>query len=468
MTELQNSSIASALTRRRLHFIGIGGSGMAPLAEIAFRLGFQVSGSDSSPSRSVQILQELGIPVVIGHSSENLKTEEKPTVIYSSAIKASNSEFQKAQSQHFPLMHRSDLLHHFLSLKPNSITVAGTNGKSTTSAMIAYCLHQLAKAPLSIIGAQLKDFESLSLCGEGDYSLAEADESDGTFLKYRPSVGVLTSIDLDHMDYYRDHEHIFETFKHYIKNIHNNGYAILNTDDPHCALIAKDLKKNKITYGFNPLADIQGDDCISKDGETYFSVKFFGKNYKSRIKTIGKHNVENALAAIATGQALGFQIGETVDALGNFSGVKRRLELIYKSSELAIYDDYAHNPTKIKSVVNAVRTSYLRSNLIVIFQPHRYSRIKTLYNNFVGSFSNASCVIVLPTYASGEEDESPIAPERLVADIENNSGIPCYYASTFEKAEEKVTQILKQESIILTLGAGDVWHLAFKLKERLG
>jgi UDP-N-acetylmuramate--alanine ligase len=216
------------------------------------------------------------------------------------------------------------------------------------------------------------------------------------------------------------------------------------------------------------VADIHGYNYICKNRETYFSVEISGKTYPAHLKSIGKHNVENALSCIATAHALGFKIRDTLDALEGFSGVKRRLELVYKSPSLSIYDDYAHNPSKIKSVLNALRTSCPESNIIVIFQPHRYSRIKTLYNNFVGSFSNASFVIVLPTYSSGEQDDNPILTATLSSDIEQVSKVPCFHAASFDSAQEKAAQTIKNDSIIITLGAGDVWHLAFKLKERLG
>lgn len=465
MTEFKFKPMLSPT--HRLHFIGIGGSGMAPLAEVAFHSGYQVSGSDSSASDVTQYLQNLGIPISIGNSSKNISPSENPTVIYSSAVKEENPEFQEAFSHSLPLMHRSDLLNFFISEKPKAVTVAGTNGKSTTSSMLSYILHHLGRKPLAVVGAKLRDLNTLSLWGDGEYAVAEADESDGTFLKYHPFVGVLTSIDFDHMDYYRDQSHIFQTFEKYISNIVPEGSAVLNIDDPDCLKIFQTIKGNKIAYGFTERADIQASNYIYKSGESYFSVDIHGKSYNARLKTIGKHNVENALASIASACALGLGQKDVIDTLENFSGVKRRLELIFKSPDLAIYDDYAHNPTKIKSVLGAVRFSSPESRLIVIFQPHRHTRLKTLYNNFIGSFLDADFVMVLPTYSSGELDENPIPSERLVADIQNISHVPCSFAPSFESAKEQAVHLLKKDSIIITLGAGDIWHLAFALKERL-
>ncbi len=452
----------------KIHFIGIGGSGMAPLAEVAYKLGFSISGSDQSRSDTVNYLQNLGINLTIGHSKKNIKGSENPIIVISSAIKNTNSELQEANRLGLTILHRSDLLNYFISTREKAVCVAGTNGKSTTSSMIAYLLSQLGKDPLAIIGAGLRNFNSLALCGKGEFAIVEADESDGSFLKYQPYVGVLTSVDYDHMDYFRDHSHIYTTFENYLSNIQKDGCAILNASDPHCVQLSNSFKGKKLSYAYNIPSEVRGSQYICKNRESYFLVEVGSKTYKVHTKTIGQHNVENALAAIASSLALGLDMKNVVEAFDGFSGVKRRLELIFNSPQLTIYDDYAHNPTKIQSVLQALRSSCPESNIVVIFQPHRYSRIKTLYNNFVGSFSNANSVVVLPIYSSGEEDSNPVALETLVSDIEKVSKIECSFASNFDSAQEKVISVIKENTIIITLGAGDVWRLAFKLRERLG
>lgn len=456
----------------RLHFLGIGGSGMAPLAELAFLNGYKVSGSDSTNSEKAQYLKRLGINITIGNSSQNIEhTESNTTVVYSSAIKENNSELMEAILRKLPLLHRSDLLHFFISQKSNSITVAGTHGKSTTSSMIAFLLHQLGQDPSSIIGAKLKSFSSLALNGKSEYIVAEADESDGTLIKYEPYVAVLTSVDFDHMDFYRDHDHILETYEKYLSNIHKDGWGILNFEDPYCYELSHSLKIKKLSYGFSVsphlYVDIQGSNYSCKNAKSSFSVNFNKIDYKAGLNLIGKHNSENALATYACGVALGFKIKDCIESLESFPGVKRRLECIYKSKNVILFDDYAHNPTKIQSVLNALRTSSPSSKVIAIFQPHRHSRIKSLYNKFVGTFSDANLVYVLPIYSSGEHDDHPIPSETIALDIERTSHVPAVFVENFEKAKESIVESITSDSIIITLGAGDVWQLAQTLKERL-
>ena len=461
--------IPKQLHTYRIHFIGIGGSGMAPLAELAARQGFKVSGSDTEDSSTIQLLQTLGIKISIGHSAEAIQGD-RVLAVYSSAIKSDNPELVAVKQQQRVLLHRSDFVQYFISQKEHAITVAGTNGKSTTSSILSYILERLGKEPMAIVGARMKDCPSLVFPGSeaSTYAVVEADESDGTLLKFKPHVGVLTSIDLDHMDYYRDHQHIFETFKTYISNIKSGGTAVLGIDDLDCLRLSESIHQKKLTYGFSNTAMFQGSDYVCKNGVIYFSANLSGKSWKCRLKGIGKHNASNALASLASLSALDLNMQDAADCLADFSGVKRRLELIFENSNLKIYDDYAHNPTKIQSTIRAVRESWPSSQIIVIFQPHRYSRLKTLYNNFVGSFTNVDLVIALPTYSSGEHDDNPIRSEELVADIVKFSNVPCFFAPNFDSAKDKVAHELKKNSIVLTLGAGDVWQLAFQLKERLG
>lgn len=456
---------------RRLHFIGIGGSGMAPLAEIATSNGFLVSGSDTAQS-TVKKLENLAIPIHVGQSPDLLRNVvargEAPTIVYSSAIKSDNPELTEAKSLGLPLLHRSDLLNFFLSQKKYPVTIAGTNGKSTISAMTSYLLYHLAKDPLAIVGAKMKDFPSLALSGRGDYSVAEADESDGTFLKYRPYVGLLTSIDRDHMDFFKDSDHIFQTYHQYLQNIHEEGTAILGWDNFDCRRMSTIYTKRQITYGFYDGATAQGYNYKSKKGTISFSFEWLKKSYSCKIKLIGQHNAQNALAALSIMAALKLNLKDACELLSTFSGIDRRLDLIYSSSNLRVYDDYAHNPTKIRTVIRAVRETWPEHQIIAIFQPHRHSRIKTMYNDFVGSFSNADVVIILPTYSSGEHDENPVSPDKIVEGITTISGTRSIYTPTFDEALNSIIENVTNKSIVLTLGAGDVWKLAFQLKERLG
>ncbi len=466
-------SIPTLLQSHRLHFIGIGGSGMAPLAEIAALSGYTVSGSDAKESTVLNLLRKHNIAIYVGHNPnalEALRISKVDAVIYSSAIAQNHPEWLAAKSLGIPFLHRSDLLHFFLEQKAQAVTIAGTNGKSTTTSMVAFLLHKMGKSPLAIVGAQMKDCSSLvyPVNNENTYAVAEADESDGTFLKFRPYVGVLTSAELDHLDFYRNHEHILQTFQKYLHNIQDHGTAVLGIDNTNCAFIAKNYTRKKLSYGFSQDADLQAYDYQCTNGHIYFSMNFRGQKVKCHFRSVGQHNASNALASLASIAALDLNLQDASEALSQFSGVKRRLDLIFEDSNLKIYDDYAHNPTKIQAVLRAVRESWLSAQIIVIFQPHRYSRLKTLYNNFVGSFSDASLVIALPTYGSGEQDETPIPHEQLVHDICNASKVSCVFADNFDNAENTVVKNMKKNAIILTLGAGDIWQLAFQLKERLG
>jgi UDP-N-acetylmuramate--alanine ligase len=403
---MQNVDLESQImySTRKIHFIGVCGVGMSPLAEIAARTGFEVSGSDQSNPQEGQRLSSVGVRFFNHHDSANL-TDVK-TVIYSSAIPADNAEMQAARKKKgVELLHRSDFLAELLS-HHQAITVAGTHGKTTSSAMIAHMLKELGLNPSAAVGGKLLSDDSYCLVGSGELFVAESDESDGSLLKYKPLIGVLTNVAKDHMDFFKDESHIFETFRQYLENILPDGFAIIGWDNPISRALGNEFSGQKLAYGFSFGCDVRGRDfAVTRQG-----IKFMAQVERDAVScfvpTLGKVNAINALCALSVARALDLDVQQASEALASFKGVGRRLNIICSNERLRVVDDYAHNPDKIEAAIAAVKDAWPETRLTVCFQPHRYSRISNLLKEFASSFKRADHVLVLPGYGSGEE---PIA-----------------------------------------------------------
>lgn len=446
-----------------LHFIGVGGSGMSPLACLARSLGYKVSGSDSNPGPHTERLTRLGIRVFSGQSQDNLTPGS--TVVFSSAIQKNNPERAAASGNDYQLIHRSDLLSYFMGLK-KSIAVGGTHGKTTTTCLTGWLLQQLGEQPSMIAGSALNDTQKAYLTGSGNDLVVEADESDGTFLKYQPEISVITNIDKDHLDFYKNWEEILTTFARFAQNASG---LVISADQPECLQIYQQFQGKKVSFGFSDSSDIRASHISSESGLTSFLLHAPGltKPINVRLKLIGRHNVLNALAALSVLWIKHKHLEEACNYLPLFPGIQRRLSVLFHHPSLTLLDDYAHNPGKISACLQAVRSSWLNAKFIVLFQPHRHSRLDTMLTEFASAFSEADLVWVLPVYKAGEPDNPLHTPEWISRKIARHSQV----IATPYPGKSAVLSLSKQtdcqKTVILTTGAGDITSLAQSLSREL-
>lgn len=445
------------------HLIGIGGTGMRPLAEIAFESGYEVTGSDQSLSLNVERLLSRKIPVVIGHSETNLPPKPCQIVI-SSAVKADNPELKAAQDRGYTILHRSDLLLELMKDK-KAICVSGTHGKTSTTAMLAYMLHALELDPSAAIGGELVGLEQSSFFGDGEYFVAECDESDGTFLKYDPFISIITNIDLDHLDHYGDIEGLKEAFLAFSNRTHDDGTTIVGWDNAIVREIMSVFSKSKLAFGNRIGSEVRGIKFSSEGRGFSYEAVVEKTIVKGEAALVGKHNFQNVLCCLSVAQALKLDLKKAAQALSHYPGVGRRFSLMAEHGVTKIYDDYAHNPGKIRSCIEGARSAFANERILVIFQPHRYSRLETMYNEFMQSFGAADEVFVLPVYAAGEIPSGDFSPTRLATDIESASKV-----KALAYAEEVLKERLGQRSlptVLITIGAGDVWRYCQEWKDYL-
>ncbi len=437
-----------------LHFVGILGVGMRALAEYAVSQGFIVQGSDIGAAQNKKPLSQ-SIQIFSDHNPENLKNCK--AVIYSTAISMDNKEILYAMRQNIPLMHRSDLLDYFLRQTP-AITIAGTHGKTTTAAMLTCFLNHTGHPSAAVVGGTLKNsYENVDKNAE--YLVAEADESDGSFTKYSSYISVINNIAKDHMEYFGSTENLCATFAKYLNNTQKDGIALIGWDDEYCRTLGQAYTGPKITYGFTIGCDVRALSYSVKGGRMYFDIIVVKKRVSGSVPVIGKHNLQNALACYAAAHFLEIGPAQVTEGLDQFKGVVRRMDVLHDSEKLKIIDDYAHNPGKIQAAINGVRESWPDWPVVVFFQPHRYSRLKTLYPEFCKSFLGANKVCVLTPFAAGEPIDKDFDPEAFVARIGQESETDAVFAESFENAI-KIADNISDRTILLTVGAGDVSSLA--------
>jgi UDP-N-acetylmuramate--alanine ligase len=454
-----------------LHFIGIGGSGMAALAELALHAGVAVQGSDQKDSEVLAKLRALGACIKHSHTAASLG--DAATVVYSSAIKEDNVELQAARSKNLNILHRSDYLAWLMKDK-SSITVAGTHGKTTTSAMIAHVLEALGQDPTVAIGGTMRRIASAARFGHGPHFVAEADESDGTFLKYKPFIGVLTNIDSDHMEFFKNQSTLEKAFTDYLRNIDaDDGCAVVGWDNATSRRIGSEYQRRRLTYGFLIGSEIRAVSYTAKAGESLFNAVIEKDILSCRLKIPGRHNVMNALCALAVVRALELNVKQAAEALATFPGVGRRMELIHEEAGLKIFDDYAHNPGKIAALLMSIREAWPKANLHVVFQAHRYSRLETMYDEMLGAVDSADFVYVVPVFSAGETTEGDFSSEKLAASIRarpllNEKRRVVIACTSLAAATNAVREYLRSSAatpaVVLTVGAGDVYKVAEELR----
>jgi len=451
-----------------IHFVGIGGVGMSGIAEVLYNLGYEVKGSDMRASEATKRLEKMGIKVYIGHREENIG--DAHVVVISSAVSGDNPEVVAAKRLSVPVIPRAEMLAELARLK-YSILVAGSHGKTTTTSLVSTVLGKGGFDPTIVIGGKLKALGSNAKLGEGEFLVAEADESDGSFLKLSPTIAVVTNIDREHMDYFKDMPSLTNAFLSFINKIPFYGVAFVCWENRTLRELIPSIHRRVITYGLSDEADIHAEN-IEKD----FMATSFDVIYKKErigrftLPVPGIHNVLNALACIGVALELKMDVPSVSEALQSFGGIQRRFEFKGESAGIKVYDDYGHHPTEIQATLAAGHENrkYLKEKgrLFVIFQPHRYTRTADLLDEFARSFGDADVLLLLDIYPAGEKPIEGIISELLGEKIKGY-GHGAVIKTDKEGAVEYAVSEMKKGDILLTLGAGDVWKLGEKVLEKL-
>ncbi len=441
---------------QRLHFVGIGGIGMSGIAELLLNLGYQVSGSDLKQSPVTERLESLGGKIHIGHHASNVVGTN--VVIISSAVRADNVEVVEAKRLQIPVIPRAEMLAELMRLK-YGVAVAGSHGKTTTTSMIATVLVNGGFDPTAVIGGRLNAFGSNAKLGKGDFLVAEADESDGSFLKLTPAIAVVTNIDREHLDHYKDLGEIQAAFIAFVNKVPFYGTAVLCLDDPNIQAIIPQIERRVVTYGTSSQADLVASRIEFHDFGTSCQVRHKGNLLGPlQLRIPGEHGILNSLAAVATGLELEIPFEKIANALASFQNADRRFQIKGKKEGILVVDDYGHHPTEIRATLSAARHACDR-RIVAVFQPHRYTRTRALEEDFARAFYHADVLLVLPIYAAGEEPVPGITSERLVDQIKKFGHRDVSYVPDFPGALEILKDKLKNGDLLLTLGAGDVWKV---------
>jgi len=451
---------------QHIHFIGIGGIGMSGIAEVLLNLGYQVSGSDLKETEITRRLQSLGGEIAYGHKGEHIQGAE--VVVISSAVRPDNPEVLAARQALLPVIPRAEMLAELMRLK-YGVAVAGSHGKTTTTSMVANVLAYGGLDPTVIIGGRLDKWGSNARLGQGAFLVAEADESDGSFLHLSPSIAVVTNIDLEHLDYYKDLDQIQETFLDFLGRLPFYGLAILCLDDPNLPSLIPKLKKRYRTYGLTAQADIQARDINQKGLSTQYRLYNAGKDWgEIHFKLPGLHNVYNSLAAIAVGFELEVPFNRIQEAFDSLEGVQRRFQVRGEYCGAIVMDDYGHHPTEIRATLNAVRGCWPDHRIVVVFQPHRFSRTKALFDEFTTSFYQADCLLLLPIYAASEDPIEGINSEYMMEGIKGKGHREVRLFSNQAEVISSLQEMLKAGDVLVTLGAGDVWKIGQEIVSTAG
>ena len=449
---------------RKVHFVGIGGIGMSGIAEVLLNLGYRVTGSDLAESDTTHRLQKLGAEIFLGHRAENLK--EADVVVTSSAVRRDNPEVLAAQGSLIPVIPRAEMLAELMRMK-YSIAVAGTHGKTTTTSMIATVLAHGGLDPTAVIGGKLNAFGSNAKLGQGDLLVAEADESDGSFLRLTPTIAIVTNIDPEHLDHYRNLEEIQTAFLEFINKVPFYGLAVLCLDQENVQALIPRVSKRFVTYGLTTQANYRATDISFHGLSTTFRAWADDHELgQISIRMPGLHSVYNALATIAAAFELEVGFGVIHEALESFSGVQRRFQIKGEWGGVMVVDDYGHHPTEIKATLSAAKSGWERRT-VVIFQPHRYTRTRDLFREFLTAFNQADVLFLTGIYAASEDPIPGVKVEDLCEGIKGHGHKDVTLVPDKSQVMEHVLPRLRPGDMVITLGAGDVWKVGESLIQKL-
>ncbi|MBC8458190.1 MAG: UDP-N-acetylmuramate--L-alanine ligase [Deltaproteobacteria bacterium] len=451
---------------KHIHFVGIGGIGMSGIAELLINLGYEVSGSDLKDTAITKNLASLGGHIFREHKSENVKGAD--VVVYSSAVGRDNPEILEAKERYIPVIPRAEMLAELMRLK-YGVAIAGAHGKTTTTSMVASILTCGQLDPTVVIGGRLDIWGgSNAKLGQGDILVAEADESDGSFLMLSPTIAVVTNMDHEHIDHYGDMDAIRETFTTFINKVPFYGVAIICLDNEEIQRIIPRLKKRCLTYGLTSQADLRAMDLEKEELRVSFDVLYHNSSLgRMVVKMPGEHNVLNALAAIAVGLELNIDIKLIKKGLKNLGGLARRFQVKGERDDILVLDDYGHHPTEIVATLKAVKECWPERRLIVAFQPHRYTRIKELYDKFVISFNQADILVVTSIYSAGENAINGVTSERLFRGIKEHGHKEVIHCPQQEEILPALLSVIEPGDVVVTLGAGNIYRVGDQLLKKL-
>ena len=444
---------------RRIHFVGIGGIGMSGIAEVLLNLGYAVSGSDLAETDTTQRLSSLGARIHYGHRESNLETAD--VVVTSTAVRADNPEVQEAHRRNIPVIPRAEMLAELLKMK-FSVAVSGMHGKTTTTSMVSTILAHGGLDPTMVIGGKLSSIGSNARLGDGEVIVAEADESDGSFLKLSPTIAVITNIDREHLDYYRDIDDIKEAFVRFANIVPFYGVTILCSDDEHVRAVFPRIKRRTITYGLADGADYQAKTIALEGPESRYTLYHKGVRLGGiTLHVPGMFNVLNSMAAFAVARELEMDFEAIREGLAAYRGVQRRLEVKGEVNGITVVDDYGHHPTEILATLKAARQLW-KGRLIVVFQPHRYTRTRALYREFLTCFPDADELILMDIYPASEAPIEGVTSFNLFKGIEAVGHKSARYIPTTEGIVEHLRATARPGDVIITQGAGNVWKVGME------
>ena len=444
--------------------VGIGGTGMSGIAEVLHNLGFVITGSDLKKTEVTERLEKMGIRVYYGHKPENINSAQ--ILVISTAIPKTNPEVVAALEKGIPVIRRAEMLAELMRIK-YSIAVSGSHGKTTTTSMIGAVLEKAGLDPTLVVGGRLKGLGSGAKLGQSEFLVAEADESDGSFLMLYPTLAIITNIDKEHLDTYGDFDNLKRAFVKFANSVPFYGAAIVNLDDPNNQDILPEIKKRLITYGLKRQAEVNARDISLKGtGSTFKVFKGDEEVIEASLKIPGIHNVKNALAAFAVGFEMDIAPEVIRDALAEFSGVMRRMEIKGEAKGVTFMDDYGHHPSEIDAVLETLGR-FWKGRIIVIFQPHRYSRTKLLHHEFGKVFHEADIVIITKLYPAGEEPIPGVDASLIYNEVKNSGHKAVYLMEDWNEIKKFLLDQLREGDLVLTLGAGDVWKIGVDLLEEL-
>lgn len=448
----QNSS-------QHIHLIGIGGISMSAIAEVLIKQGHKVSGSDMKDSKILNKLRNCGAEIFIGHSMDNIQNPD--LIVYTAAIRGDNPERVRGRELNIPEIDRAEMLGHIMKNYKKAIAVAGSHGKTTTTSLISLILEYANLDPTILVGGELDEIGGNIKIGESEHFITEACEYVESFLKFFPFIGIILNIDEDHLDYFKDIDHIKSAFKKFVDLIPQEGFLIANKDDENMEEIISNVKCNLITYGINSNSTFVAKDVIfTTEGYPIFKVELNGKYMGTfQLNIPGKHNVYNALASIATAHILGVEPSDIEKHIQKFKGIHRRFDILGEVKGCKIIDDYAHHPAEIKATLEAAR-NYPHGKIWCTFQPHTFTRTKALLDDFANSFGDADHIIITDIYAARELDTGEINSKILVDKIkEYNPEGDTHYMESFEEISTYIYENMEPNDIVLTMGAGDVYRI---------
>jgi UDP-N-acetylmuramate--alanine ligase len=442
---------------QRLHFVGIGGIGMSGIAEILLNLGYAVSGSDLALSTVTRRLQQQGAAVYQGHAAAHVQGAD--VVVISSAVQPDNVEILTARAQHIPVIPRAEMLAELMRMK-YGVAIAGTHGKTTTTSLVATILAYGGLDPTVLIGGRLNSLGSNAKLGQGEYLVAEADESDGSFLLLSPTISVVTTVDAEHLDFYGDLAAVQRAFVQFINKVPFYGCSIICLDQPHIRSLVPQMRRRCITYGLTTQADYMACDLRLAGLRSHFEVFRIGERLgQFSLNLPGAHNVANALAAIAVGVELDIPLRAIAQALEEFSGVHRRFDRRGVRDGITVVDDYGHHPEEIRQTLRAAKAVWPEARLVVVFQPHRYTRTHLLLQEFCTAFHDADALVLLDIYAAGETPLPRVTTALLYEGLISQGQREVFYLQERAEVGPFLQRYLHDKDILLTLGAGDVWQI---------